>query len=364
MISDLKDDESLINVRGDRIEDQARELLTLAVNQGSSDIHLLPHNESYFVYFRLAGKLNYMFSRTIEWGQKFISYLKYLADLDVGEKRKPQSGSTAFDLAEERIEIRLSTITNFLFHESLVIRILRSQQTQERDLQTYFPLDLEVMVQLVARKSGLILFSGPVGSGKTTVIYYLLRKRMNQEAIQVITMEDPVEIFEPNFLQTQVNEKAEISYDLLIKSSLRHHPDVLLIGEVRDEQTARMMIRGALTGHLMIATIHAKDTLGVIARLEELQISRQQLAQTLIGVVSQRLLPRYCPFCQGACDALCPYLPIQSRRAAIFELLCGQTLSQYLADEEVKFTRLNDKLKRAWLYGYIDEQTYQHFEVV
>lgn len=336
----------------------------MAVNQGSSDIHLLPHKESYFVYFRLAGKLNYRFSRSLEWGKKFISYLKYLADLDVGEKRKPQSGSTGFDLAEERIEIRLSTITNFLFHESLVIRILRSCQNEERMLQSYFPADIERMIELVRRKSGLILFSGPVGSGKTTVIYYLLRQRMHQEAIQVITMEDPVEIFEPNFLQTQVNERADISYDVLIKSSLRHHPDVLLIGEVRDEQTARMMIRGALTGHLMIATIHAKDTLGVVARLEELQISRQQLAQTLIGVISQRLLPRFCPFCQGTCHALCHFLPVERRRAAIFEVLYGTALKRCLANEEVRFTRLNDQLKKAWLYGYIDEETYQHFEVV
>lgn len=345
-------------------EEQARQLFIEAVEVGVSDIHILPKKDEYWIYFRQAGKLHFVAKKSLDWGQRLISYLKFLSDLDVGEKRKPQSGSTAFQLKREEIELRLSTITNFLLLESMVIRILRPIMNQSSQLQTYFPKDIELLKGLLARKSGLVLFSGPVGSGKTTMIYQLLRQRFSQEDLQIITMEDPVEIYEPNFLQVQVNEKAGISYDLLIKSSLRHHPDILMIGEVRDQETARMMVRGALTGHLMIATIHAKNCLGVIARLEELQVSRQQLSQTLIGVVSQRLVARYCPRCKSNCQADCNYFAADQKRASIFEVLEGPALRSYLETGSTMYPNLNHKLRKAWAYGYIDQASYQHFEVI
>ena len=233
--------------------------------------------------------------------------------MDVGEKRKPQSGAAHLMVDDHAIELRFSTITNVLLLESLVIRVIRQQAKNQPTIRTYFPEDILLLTSLIRRKSGLILFSGPVGSGKTTTIYQLLRARMAEETLQIITMEDPVEIYEEKFLQTEVNEMAGISYDVLIKSSLRHHPDVLMIGEIRDEETARMSIRGALTGHLMIATIHAKDALGVIARLQELKVTNEQLKQTLIGVVSQRLVPRYCYKCKGDCLPDCDWLPLENK---------------------------------------------------
>ena len=346
------------------VEDQARKLLQEAIAGGISDIHILPKKSSYNIYFRVSGKLHLFSNESLEWGKRFISYLKFLANLDVGEKRRPQSGSTPFQIKEECLELRLSTITNYLLLESMVIRLLRPRISQETNLQSIFPKDVYRLRDLVRRKSGLILFSGPVGSGKTTMIYQLLRQRMDNEELQIITMEDPVEIFEPRFLQTEVNERAQISYDLLIKSSLRHHPDILMIGEVRDEETARMIIRGALTGHLMIATIHAKNSQGVIARLEELQISRQQLSQTLIGVISQRLVPKFCPFCQGPCQLSCNFISQDRKRASIFELMEGKTLHNYLLGQTSCFTTLNDKLRKAWAYGFIDQKTYRHFEII
>lgn len=349
---------------GEATEDQARHLFSAAVQAGVSDIHILPKTSEYWIYFRQAGKLHFMARHSLDWGKRLISYLKFLADLDVGEKRKPQSGATAFHLGEEEIELRLSTMTNFLLLESLVIRILRPMMNQASQMQTYFPKDLNRLHKLMARKSGLVLFSGPVGSGKTTMIYQLLRQRLAQEDLQVITMEDPVEIYEPNFLQAQVNAKAGITYDVLIKASLRHHPDILMIGEVRDQETARMMVRGALTGHLMIATIHAKNCLGVVARLEELQVSHQQLSQSLIGVISQRLVTRYCPNCQAACQKDCDFFPPDQKRASMFEVLEGTALKNYLDKGQTDYPNLNDKLRKAWAYGYIDQTTYQHFEVI
>lgn len=286
--------------------------------------------------------------------------------MDVGEKRKPQSGATHLEIDSKAVELRFSTMTNVLLLESLVVRVIRQQLKSNYSVQTYFPQDIDCLRSLLNRKSGLVLFSGPVGSGKTTTIYQLLRERMAQETVQIITMEDPVEIYEANFLQTEVNELAGISYDVLIKSSLRHHPDILMIGEIRDEETARMAIRGALTGHLMIATIHAKDTLGVIARLQELQVTPEQLKQTLIGVVSQRLVPRYCYQCQGDCRPFCTLTPLGTKRAALLEILTGQALREtfFFHDTPQSLVTLNQKLRKAWACGYINEKTFTQFEVI
>lgn len=295
-----------------------------------------------------------------------ISYFKFLANMDVGEKRKPQSGASHLHIDHSPVELRFSTITNVLLLESLVIRVIRQQLKSNYSVQTYFPQDILLLRSLLNRKSGLVLFSGPVGSGKTTTIYQLLRERMAQETVQIITMEDPVEIYEANFLQTEVNELAGISYDVLIKSSLRHHPDILMIGEIRDEETARMAIRGALTGHLMIATIHAKDSWGVIARLQELQVTAEQLKQTLIGVVSQRLVPRYCYQCQGDCRPMCSLSALGTKRAALLEIMAGQVLKEILSTSETSlpFKTLNHQLRKAWACGYINEKTYTQFEVI
>lgn len=348
------------------IEQEAKMLIEKATAYGVSDIHLLPLKDKYGVYYRINGRLVPQVTRDFEWGKRIISHFKFLADMDVGERRRPQSGATNFDLSNEIVELRFSTITNVKMLESLVIRVIKQEFRESQPIHTFFPNDIQKLRYLVRRKSGLVLFSGPVGSGKTTTIYQLLRERIQEETLQVITMEDPVEIYDPRFLQTQINEKAGISYDLLIKSSLRHHPDVLMIGEVRDEETARMMIRGALTGHLMIATIHAKDTFGVIGRLQELKITQEQLQQTLIGVVSQRLISRYCSLCQGGCNIYCNRLAPNLKRAALFELLADDDLKIFLSQKEVPkgFISLNDKLNKAWRCGYIETKDYHRFKII
>ncbi|EFR31514.1 competence type IV pilus ATPase ComGA [Eremococcus coleocola] len=336
------------------IEQAGKDLIQAALKAQVSDVHLLPWKENYRIYFRKEGCLSHFQDQGLEWGRRLIAYFKYLADMEVGERRRPQSGSVNYQLDHSQVELRFSTIANVHLEESLVIRILQAERTKDQHLQTYFPKQEQVLEKLVKRQSGLILFSGPVGSGKTTTIYHLLRQRMGQETIQIITMEDPVEIYEPNFLQTEINLRAGISYDLLIKASLRHHPEILLIGEIRDEETARMVIRGALTGHLMIATIHAKNCQGVIGRLQELKISQQQLEQTLIGVVSQRLVTS------------CLTNHLQHQRLAIYEILHGPTLKHYIQDGRMAldFVSLNHQLRKAWAYGYISKENYEKFELV
>ena len=343
-----------------------RKLIQVAVQGNVSDIHLLPQEEVYIIFFRISGKLQTYSEVELDFGRRLISYFKYQANMDVGEKRHPQSGSTSLALDQFVVELRLSTISNIHQEESLVIRLLVQSSPSYFNLGTLFPKQLQVLEKLIQRKSGLILFSGPVGSGKTSTIYQLLRHRMAKEAIQVITMEDPVEIYEPRFLQTEVNNRAGIGYDDLIKAALRHHPDILMIGEIRDEETARMVIRGALTGHLMIATIHAKNCLGVLGRLEELQVSQQQLQETLIGVISQRLVPIIKPPKSGRETQVTT--PVNyPQRMVLYEILSGTNLHSVMMGETdlpKDFQPINQLLRRAWAYGYISQKTYLSFELV
>lgn len=348
------------------MQDEALNLIRQAKSQTVSDIHINPAKDHYTIYFRINGQMILQHAASFDWGKRLISYFKFLADMDIGERRKPQSGAISYPIDNGQVELRFSTMMNIHQHESLVIRILYPIQETSNHFRTFFPADFLTLQKLIKRKSGLILFSGPVGSGKTTTIYQLLRQRMDQETIQVITMEDPVEIYEERFLQTEVNERANITYNGLIKASLRHHPDILMIGEIRDEETARMCIRGALTGHLMIATIHAKNTLGVVGRLQELRITDQQLQQTLIAVVSQRLIPQYCPVCSGACKSTCTHIPANQKRLALLEILTGQALNSYLTTGTISnhFTPLNQILRKAWALGYVDTDQYIQYEIV
>lgn len=348
------------------MKDEALNLIRQAKLQTVSDIHINPAKDHYTIYFRINGQMILQETATFNWGKRFISYFKFLADMDIGERRKPQSGAITYPVDESHVELRFSTMMNIHQHESLVIRILYPSQETSKQFRTFFPANYLILQKLIKRKSGLILFSGPVGSGKTTTIYQLLRQRMDQETIQVITMEDPVEIYEERFLQTEVNERANITYNGLIKASLRHHPDILMIGEIRDEETARMCIRGALTGHLMIATIHAKNTLGVIGRLQELRITDQQLQQTLIAVVSQRLISQYCHTCGGPCKVTCSHIPNNQKRLALLEILTGKPLNTYLANGTLSkgFIPLNQTLRKAWALGYVDTDQYYQYEIV
>ncbi|XJS11387.1 competence type IV pilus ATPase ComGA [Aerococcaceae bacterium WGS1372] len=347
------------------IEGDAIKLIEEAIKLNSSDIHILPTKTRYNVYFRTEGQLMPHQQESLDWGKRLISHLKFLANMDVGEKRRPQSGSASMELEGGTIEIRLSTITSVLLLESMVIRVLKTRQGLQSHIETFFPQDIEVLRRLTRLKSGLILFSGPVGSGKTTTIYQLLRERIQHENLQIITMEDPVEMYEERFLQTEVNERAGITYDLLIKSSLRHHPDILMIGEIRDEETAKMAVRGALTGHLLIATIHAKNTRGVIARLQELSVSDEQLRQTIIGIISQRLVPKLCPQCKNQCSHDCQFIIQSNKRAVLFELLTGNALNEVLSGKVQlqQFISLNKKLRKAWAYGFIDSKNYKKFKI-
>lgn len=348
------------------LEKQIQEMLRLAMRNGISDIHVLPSPSQYEVFFRVPSGLQRMFQMPLDTGLRYLAHFKFSASMDIGERRRPQSGSCHIQIDSQVLELRISTISNYLYQESMVLRILydHHQQSNEK-MQLFFPGEYDELERLLNHKSGLILFSGPVGSGKTTTIYHLLRQKYASEPMQVITMEDPVEIKEPKFLQAEVNEKAGLSYEVLIKQSLRHHPDILVIGEIRDVETAKMVIRSALTGHLVLATIHAKSCVGVIERLLELGVSMEQLRQSLIGVLSQRLINKFCPLCEGACSIYCRHNQTTEKKAVMFEILSSKNLESTLKCKEGNrdFAKMNAKLRKAYGCGYISEKDFKNHYV-
>ncbi|WP_018659836.1 competence type IV pilus ATPase ComGA [Allofustis seminis] len=348
------------------IELFAHESVNNAHQLNTSDLHVLPNDQGYGIYYRLSGQLIKKYDLSPEDGVRFITYFKFLANMDVGEKRRPQSGALLFPLAETAIDLRLSTIANYLGQESLVIRLLAEDYMEKSQVQVFFEHEWNQIKRLIRYKSGLILFSGPVDSGKTTAMYHLVKNRLESQQQQVISIEDPVEIKEKSFLQVQVNEKSGVTYEQLLKASLRHHPDIILVGEIRDEETAKMVIRGALTGHLILATVHAKDAAGVLTRLEELGISSELLQQTIIGIIFQKLLPIYCPLCQSNCHILCDHYYNRSKRAALCEVWDRVKINEFYHPLKQKSSinrSFNHLLKKVYSYGFISQDVYEQYYI-
>lgn len=335
---------------------------------GTSDIHILPEDNHYGVFFRMNEGMNQQYHLNLDEGRRLITYFKYIGNMDVGERRKPQSGAASVQIDGRKRGIRFSTMTNFRSKESLVIRLLTRTDTFDITRNSFFQKEVRQMKQLVGHQSGLILFSGPIGSGKTTTMYQLAKEQADTYHYQVVTVEDPVEIEEPAFLQTQVNTKGGITYESLLKSSLRHHPDILIVGEIRDEQTAQMVLRGALSGYLILASVHAKNAEGVISRLMELGVTLPMLRQTLIGIVFQKLINRHCGLCEGDCRTICPHHPVNQKKAALYDVRAGSQLgklmdSSIVQENHPSLRSFNQLLRKAYAYGYITEENCQTYYI-
>lgn len=266
------------------IQEKAKQLIKDAVEKNAQDIYIVPKKEHYEIYQSVGDERQFIQELPSDEMTSVISHFKFVAGMNVGEKRRSQLGSCDYEFAEgEEISLRLSTVGDYRGRESLVIRLLYSGR---HDLQYWFDGMKNILEAIDSR--GLYLFSGPVGSGKTTLMYQLVREKFPDK--QVITIEDPVEIKQDNMLQLQLNDEIGMTYDNLIKLSLRHRPDILIIGEIRDSETARAVIRASLTGVLVFSTIHAKSIPGVYARLLELGVSRQELENSLRAIIYQRLI--------------------------------------------------------------------------
>ncbi|QTH47877.1 MULTISPECIES: competence type IV pilus ATPase ComGA [Streptococcus] len=265
------------------VQELAQEMIQKAVNNQVSDLYLLPRRNSYQLYERIADMRQWIGEMEETTCLALMSHFKFMAGMNVGEKRRTQQGACDYDYENGRVSLRLSTVGDYRGKESMVIRFLYDK---ERKQQFWFDALNRVRKNIKGR--GLYLFSGPVGSGKTTLMYHLARLTFHDQ--QIVTIEDPVEIKQEDMLQLQLNEAIGATYDNLIKLSLRHRPDLLIIGEIRDTETARAVIRASLTGVTIFSTVHSKSIPGVYQRMIELGVSSDELRQALQGIFYQRLI--------------------------------------------------------------------------
>ncbi|MGO3731845.1 MAG: competence type IV pilus ATPase ComGA [Vagococcus sp.] len=264
-------------------------LLKTGYRVKASDMYIFPNKDGYTISYRQHHDIDNYKVISKDDGEKLILCYKYLAGMDVSEKRKVQMGGATLHIGGVERRVRMSTVGDFLNRETLVIRFLY-KIGNESELKIMFPNQLEVLKHRV-NKAGLYLFSGPTGAGKSTTMYVLAKHLLNKKPQQIITIEDPVEIEDEDFLQFQVNEKIHLTYESLIKVCLRHRPDILIVGEIRDVETAKIVVRAALTGHMVFSTIHATDKESVWIRLREFGIPDVEISQSLKGVIFQQLLP-------------------------------------------------------------------------
>ena len=266
------------------VQKYADSLLKRAIEKQVHDIYFLPKKDYYELFFRVNQVRTKAKDIQLQDAQKLILHFKFRAGMNVGEKRRPQLGSFSFLQQDKEFRLRLSTVGDFEGRQSLVIRILHSNA---QEAFNYFFEQQIMQIRAAAQKRGLFLFCGPTGSGKTSTAYHLAKGL--SEFQQIIAIEDPVEIHEERILQLQVNEAIGMDYDSLIKLCLRHRPDLLIVGEIRDEKTARAVVRATLTGHSVFSTIHAKNIQGVYSRLIELGVDKGEIRETLNGIAYQRI---------------------------------------------------------------------------
>lgn len=272
------------------VADHAQKLLLKACHFTASDIHMMPTEKHYTVKFRKFGKLIDAGDFPEALGTRIISYFKFLSSIDISEKRKPQSGAFSQLIQETPYSFRISTLPSIFNKESLVIRIIKQNMSESLMSLCYFSEQANQLYALAQKRQGLLLLTGATGSGKTTTLYSMVNYCQEKLARHVITLEDPVETPFKDLLQIQINERAGVTYAAGLKAILRHSPDVIMIGEIRDKETAKIAVQASLTGHLVLATVHAKNTVNCIYRMLDLSVSIEELRQTLIAVVAQTLV--------------------------------------------------------------------------
>ena len=272
-----------------------------ALSLHASDVHIEPDVDVLRIRKRVDGVLQEQVLDQIRISAALVSRLKLMAGLDISEKRLPQDGRFNLKVKEKSIDIRLSTMPT-QWGETVVMRLLdHSAGVMGLDSVGLEPEMLKAIRQLIQKPHGLMLVTGPTGSGKTTSLYAMLHE-LNQPAKKIVTVEDPVEYSMERVVQVQVNSKIGLDFARVLRSTLRHDPDIILVGEIRDRETAEIALRAAVTGHLVLSTLHTNDVSSTAARLLDMGMESYLLATALIGVLSQRLVRRVCEKCSEPCE--------------------------------------------------------------
>ena len=274
-------------------------ILTEAVREGASDIHIETFEKRLSIRFRVDGVLREVVQPKRALAPLLVSRIKVMARLDIAEKRLPQDGRISLRVAGREVDLRVSTIPSN-HGERVVLRLL-DKQAGRLDL-AHLGLhqdDYTLFKDLISRPHGIILVTGPTGSGKTTSLYAALQS-LNSQVRNIMTVEDPIEYGLPGIGQTQVNTKVDMTFARGLRAILRQDPDVVMIGEIRDLETAEIAVQASLTGHLVLSTLHTNSAVGAVTRLQDMGIEPFLLASSLIGLVSQRLVRTLCPECKVA----------------------------------------------------------------
>ncbi|SDU91982.1 type II secretion system ATPase GspE [Pseudomonas mucidolens] len=306
-------------------------LLTQAARDEASDIHIEPFETHSVVRYRVDGTLRDVVSPRKALHGALVSRIKIMAQLDIAEKRLPQDGRIALRVAGRPIDIRVSTVPTG--HGERVVMRLLDKQAGRLQLET-LGMDPQLLARLdslIRQPHGIVLVTGPTGSGKTTSLYAALA-RLDASTSNILTVEDPVEYDLPGISQIQVNAKIDMTFALALRAILRQDPDIIMIGEIRDLETAQIAVQASLTGHLVLATLHTNDAVSAVNRLIDMGVEPFLLASSLLGVLAQRLVRRLCPHCKQQ-DPAAPgtWRPVgckqcnqvgYSGRTGIHELFC------------------------------------------
>jgi general secretion pathway protein E len=320
MMQDLPAVEDLLEAADDApIIRMLNALLTQAARDGASDIHIEPYERHSSVRFRVDGTLREVVQPNRALHAALISRLKIMADLDISEKRLPQDGRISLRIGTRSVDVRVSTLPS-AHGERAVLRLLdKSEGKLSLEAVGMEGNTLQRFTGLLAQPHGIILVTGPTGSGKTTTLYAALNQ-LDASSQNIMTVEDPIEYELAGVGQTQVNAKIDLTFAKALRAILRQDPDVIMIGEIRDFETAQIAIQASLTGHLVLATLHTNDSASAVTRLTDMGVEPFLLSSSLLGVLAQRLVRKICTHCVGAGCKHCAKTGYQGR-TGIYELL-------------------------------------------
>ena len=274
-------------------------IISHAVKANASDIHIEPSKNDLRVRFRIDGDLTEVMRSSMSAHSAIVTRIKIIGQMDIAEKRIPQDGRVEVNIEGRDVDLRLSILPS-VYGEKVVLRILGTQ-TEAKNVEElgFTQENLDMFKKIISSPNGVILVSGPTGSGKTTTLYTVL-KELNKPHVNIITVEDPVEYKMEGITQVQVNPRANLTFAAGLRSILRQDPDIILIGEIRDAETAEIAIRAAITGHLVLSTIHTNDAASSVARLVDMGIEPFLVSSAVVGVIAQRLVKCICPRCKTA----------------------------------------------------------------
>ena len=343
-------------------------ILKDAVSREASDIHIEPFADEVIIRYRIDGELTVVNQIPPHLYPSVLARYKIIAEMNIAERRVPQDGKISMQINEEKYDFRVSTIPT-IHGEKLVIRIYNiSLSTSDFASLGLEEKQQKLVIEMIGRPHGILLLTGPTGSGKSTSLYAFLRY-LNKESTNIITVEDPVENQIDRINQIQVNPKANLTFATALRSILRQDPNVIMIGEIRDEETAQIAIRAAITGHLVLSTIHTNDAAGVVSRLINMGIPPYLVADSLLGAISQRLVRKLCPECKKADETTPAEMELlglskphkiyrqcgcrscnhtgYSGRIGVFEILvCNEEIRGVIMNPAHTTEMLNQKLKK------------------